>query len=968
MAAAHRNETNYNAHLDGLLAARLPGWRVATAQTRGLLSDSSKEPDIFMVSRTGIPIVVECKYDSSRSLIDAAERQAKKHLGRKTAKDATILEHALVVLYPSELGTSSKDTATALESATLRYALWAGSQSVPIRFPKIGWIEGGIGDMADFIELGTVSEHRINDALRDFIDGVNAGAGQLKITKTTEAQIGSVLHQEEGEQTTRMAVSIILNALVFQYSVAIHHPVPSPSELDGVGIFDQLHIQRVWKDILENINYWPIFDTSRRLLSCVPASVADAVLVAMLPIAHKMASFHPEQSQELAGQVFGHMISDRKFLASYYTLPESAALLSELTVARLEIDWSDLQQVTNLRIADFACGTGALLSAIQRSIASRVRRHGNDDKKIHRNMLEYMLTGTDILPAGVHITASTLSSMHPDVDYTSTLTYVMPYGRQSDGSVSIGSLDLLLNTSTPSLFGDGSEQILSQTEGEEAPSYAGYVDALDEWFDIVIMNPPFARAGSRPSTIGVSNIPFAGFKTSLEDQKEMAKLALKNRNKLPKPRAGNGNAGMGSHFIDLAHAKLKPGGTAAFILPGSFSQGRAWESARDLISQNYSQITVVQISAVGQEDRAFSDDTGMAEVLVVATKKKSRIKENWLQISLTRRPVSPLEGVCMSKAILNAERSEGGDIEIGDEDAGSSIMSPIGVGGGILSEELAEECSQLFAENIGRIFVPQLEDTVDLGLCRLGELGEGGIDPQDLTGTQIIGSNPRGPFDKKPIGRSRTNYPMLWGHNHEVERQLIVLPDTRGVVRAGMKEKAGRLRQTASHLHFNRDFQVNSQSLTACLTEEPSIGGNAWPSFKLHAENETEENMKWVHPVLLWANTTLGLASFWFAGTRQQLGRSRLRPQALGSLVVLDPRLLDHGQLEYAEAIFSSFKTSEFLPANEAYRDKTRLELDKEVMTQLLKIDSKILEWLDVFRDLWCREASVHGGKSTRLQ
>ena len=135
MAAAHRNEANYNAHLDGLLAARLPGWRVVTAQTRGLLSDSSKEPDIFMVSRTGIPIVVECKYDSSRSLIDAAERQAEKHLGRKTAKDAAILEHALVVLYPSEIGTSSKDTATALESATLRYALWAGSQSVPIRFP-----------------------------------------------------------------------------------------------------------------------------------------------------------------------------------------------------------------------------------------------------------------------------------------------------------------------------------------------------------------------------------------------------------------------------------------------------------------------------------------------------------------------------------------------------------------------------------------------------------------------------------------------------------------------------------------------------------------------------------------------------------------------------------------------------------------------------------------------------------------
>ena len=91
---------------------------------------------------------------------------------------------------------------------------------------------------------------------------------------------------------------------------------------------------------------------------------------------------------ELTGRMFQTLIADRKFLATFYTLPESACLLAELAVERLGVNWSDRAAVEGLKIADFACGTGALLSAAQRAVYRRYRRAGGDDKDLHQALME----------------------------------------------------------------------------------------------------------------------------------------------------------------------------------------------------------------------------------------------------------------------------------------------------------------------------------------------------------------------------------------------------------------------------------------------------------------------------------------------------------------------------------------------------------------------------------------------------
>ena len=75
------------------------------------------------------------------------------------------------------------------------------------------------------------------------------------------------------------------------------------------------------------------------------------------------------------------------------------------------MDWSDAEAIGKLRIADFACGTGALLSAVYEQIAAKHERAGGDPAALHRAMMEDVLYGCDVMPSAIHITGSTLSGV-----------------------------------------------------------------------------------------------------------------------------------------------------------------------------------------------------------------------------------------------------------------------------------------------------------------------------------------------------------------------------------------------------------------------------------------------------------------------------------------------------------------------------------------------------------------------------
>ena len=464
------------------------------------------------------------------------------------------------------------------------------------------------------------------------------------------------------------------------------------------------------------MNYWPIFDIARRVLLPIPDPAAGPFCELLASTAQDLAGAGAVEMQDLAGQMFGRLIVDRKFLGTYYTLPESATFLAELAVSRLDgrVDWSDGDAVTGLRIADLACGTGALLSAAYRRIATRVRRAGGDDEALHTAMMEDALIGADVMPAAAHLATTMLSAAHPAVPFANCGIHVVPYGASADGkAVKLGSLDLLEGGDTMSLFGREAIRLAGHAGQISRGESVLHVD--HGTLDMCIMNPPFPRSTNHEMT----DMPvpsFAGFNTPEAEQKLMAKRLKTIYSTLAGPQARDGNAGPASHFLDLAHRKLKPGGILALVVPATITAGAGWAEGRDLIDCHYNDVLVATLSELtqGSTSRAFSADTNMADVLVVATKNPTTRAQSGAQsasdatrpsgagratyVALRERPSELIESIEIAGSCIAAARQvEVGTPEylsFGDKEVGWLGDMPFGKKAtghpaGVVSAELA---------------------------------------------------------------------------------------------------------------------------------------------------------------------------------------------------------------------------------------------------------------------------------------
>ena len=117
-------------------------------------------------------------------------------------------------------------------------------------------------------------------------------------------------------------------------------------------------------------------------------------------------------------------------------------------------------------------------------------------------------------------------------------------------------------------------------------------------------------------------------------------------------------------------------------------------------------------------------------------------------------------------------------------------------------------------------------------MTKLGDIGSPGPVDRDISGTDKLTGTHRGPFEIVTLMAGKTpSYPVLWAHDAGSgrESQIDVAPDADGWVRAEMAERALEVWATATRLHINRDFRLNSQALAACVTAEECIGGRAWP-------------------------------------------------------------------------------------------------------------------------------------------
>ncbi len=983
-------EHTINDAIAELLRGTRWAWReknvIRSESTQVLASSASRQPDILVAEPHTAPVCIETEVLPAIAVESEALARLREDL---SGSSRTILSSIAVRLPQRFRGAQGRALTKAIQSADdLEFALFTvKSDEEHTRLPQSGWLTGNIDGLSLLVQAATIPPFLIDEAANLLEIGVNQAAGLLEEYTATYPgsiqRIADELQQQDSIQTRRMATAILANAFMFHENLA-----GGPGALSKVRRLDELRnpltgfskreVLDEWEKILA-VNYWPIFDIARRILAIIPTLGSPELVGQLARTAQALVARNLMRSHDLTGTVFQRLIADRKFLAAYYTTPASAALLVGLAVNSDTLlsngDWSDAKQVKALRVADFACGTGTLLSTTYQRISQIHELHGGNTASIHPFMMERALVGCDILPAATHLTASMLSGANPQVTYDGSAIFTQPYGLQEDGKIALGSIDLLKDMALL----EGSQITAKALESRGEADKKTWRFVSDSSFDLVIMNPPFTRATNHEGRhADVPNPMFAAFGSSDEEQGAMAEAARR----LTKGVAAHGNAGEASIFLALANSKIRIDGMLALVMPLSLLTGASWEKSRALLANNYDELVLTSIAGGAEKVLSFSADTDMGECLVVG-KRSGRKQTRATFVILEEKPDYPLHGMTVARQIRHLiDKSElrrledgpvgGSDIQFGGKKVGQAIDAPLPSSGSwklarIVDLELAQTAYQLANRN--RVWLPaQHSSTIaTVQLKSINLVGRIGPIGRDINGKNPNGSI-RGPFEVRRLqSNTYPTFPILWAHKADRERTMMFDADCEGVQRRGsstqeqavIQHKAETVVLTASHCHSNVDFRFNSQSTAMQFTARKTIGGRAWISIQLADANQEKS-------LVLWSNTTLGLLMYWWHSSKQQPGRGSIPSSALRSFPILDVTALSDTQLARAAQIFDETCQLPLKPLHELDIDKNRKLLDRRFYGEVLGLPDAILADggpLDILRQKLSREPSIRGSK-----
>ncbi len=940
------------------------------------LRGSRREPDVLITEPKRHPVAIENKIERETSPNLDGEKQLKTHYIGKMLKDTgDIICTGISVRFPYRFRQiKQRDIYDEMKKADdIAYALLDMEKASrtndslpkinePRRFPKEGWLTGAVADIANAIHIGTIPIERIEEASEILEHGIErAGALVDKaIAERTEIgkRIEALLYQEAGPQTTRMAMLIIGNAFIFQSALAGKQGleiVPSLSTLHGQnGLLDSDRVLEGWYTI-QAVNYHAIYDVAVNLVTAIALDdrLIGTVLSQLRSTALKLEQMGLAREHKLAGIVFQRLITDRRFIKAHYTRPEAATLLSALILPKLQ------RNAKQIKFADFACGTGSLLNGIYQRLGAFHEQAGGKGKEIHQYIVENNLVGCDILPNAVHLTASIIASTYPDIKIRDTRMHTMPYGiQQGDGKYAIGALDLLHQPeNTFSIPLTSSHRVGGHCDIK--------TEARQEFkhgeFDIVIQNPPYTKG----NTDGNTGVPKTTFGDKACDIEREMKKALKAQ----KGNVGDGNAGIASHFVELADKMLKRNGTLGVVLPINALTGTSWRKVRNLWAEKYQNLIAVTIAAAEIQNSTFSADTGIAECLVIATKGVSTSTGRGVFVCLHRRPAGGLDVLEIANQIhrirdirrLENGVTGGNPIKVGDETIGYAIDAPLPdaeAGWNVCRVKDIGIVQTAYQLAHGQLRLPRQTEAVPIPICRLCDIAETSPGPLD-----IYGDSGRGAFDIETGCPENTDYPCLWHVDAKTQVTMTVSPDAHALPRPNKEDKRNDIMKVNSRVHYNQSMRFNANALAVMFTEQKTIGINTLPNV---AFDDDIYEYAWA----LWGNSTLGLLCHWMQCGKQQQGRGILGKRTLRSLPTLDVTRLGRAELETAARIFKALKHHRMRPFNEMVSDTVRQALDSRLLSDVLGFTAsaypEVHKGLALLRKKLCAEPSIDGGKKSR--
>jgi hypothetical protein len=918
---------------------------VADAET--IHAHGKYRPDVLFFMR-GLRVVIEGKFDDHTSAEEVVLEDARKRVRSGVAHIAA------AAIYPLPLrSTPTTKIIDELEKSVLRYRIVAETYESEV------WFEGTPAELMDALRRAqeTLTKDDIVEktakALAVQLEAVSrlwtgeSGAGDRlsKILQIIPPKGESAQKAEERRETaTKVSALVLANAFIFQEQLAF-----SDTRVDTLRKMEKSEdlvgaTAKHWHWIWENINYVPIFQLGERVLDELPSSATTTRAVkSLLAEAQSICRQQAALRHDLMGRIYHWVLHEAKYLGTYYTSVSAATLLLKVALA---LDWkqdfSEPRSLAEFKVADFACGTGTLLMAATQALTDRYVRDRaaaslslseKDISVLHQTLMQNIMHGYDVLPMAVHLTASTLALLAPEVAFRNMNLFVMPMGIDH-GRARLGSLDFLDGAMVQTQFALDDTQLDSVRTGAARSMYA---NAKVPQLDLCVMNPPFvsSRYGNRL------------FGSLPEERSHLQKALSKHASAL----GVKATAGLGALFVPLAQKHVKPGGRIAFVLPIALATGEAWSAIRQRISYDY-HLEVV-ITSHDSERPNFSENTDLSEILFIARRLERNEKAGaTAYVNLWRNPRSIHEALDSATRVTAAIDSIKGKVEqvrtikAGDVVLGevTSLTHPTGTDnwtGAIFAQSHLMRAYWALDKR-HELHLPGEDHGRAIALCPLAELGTLGYDVRDITDA----------FEVDKTAATWSPHAAFWNHDAEKVQTISQKPNATLIARSTalpgrhLKDSNAVWAKAGKILLVSR-LRTNTHRVLA--TGHPKrVLGNTWWGFDDSKLSDTQRKA-----LLLWFNGTLGILSYYGRRAITEGAWVQMKKPAWSAMPVLDVRALSTSVLKTLAVAYDELAKETLAPIAQLNQDTTRQSIDRALSKGLNLPD------LEPLRELLAREPGL---------
>ncbi len=940
--------------MNGYIAAAMekqapPDWRVE-AEQHGLARRGSTSPDIVVYMPYGLRTIVETEYRNP------AITDAKARLGYEFGNYNLPMKSVIAVGIPERLGnmrhTERDKELVSNEPQFYMQVVTGKSKDDPhIKITPDKPVLASLRDIVQYAWLSAIPEPYAANVVSEVV-------GKLKAAKTALSQRLVTINEEVQSALVRLygnhdsangmesvagnVTGTLASMIQLHMNLKEWGNVPEARSIGDPELWQRIEpndgipsrIAAEWRKI-EKVNWVPLSTIAAEMLE--HSELGPRLGRTLRTVYETMSEYIRagiSATTNVSAEIWQALIPDRDERAAYYTKPITAEILANMTTARLAV-------LKEAKYNEICAGTGTLARATEENIRFRYYAETEEKASIHAERMQRCIQLTDINPQSISVAVASLTSLEPQTRFDSTAMFAI--------TANGGSLNFLKREGVSNM-----QNLLIGRNGAQGEM----LTIIPRVVGICCNNDPYFRPrGGAKSPISSKD---------MQSYKRRADRLVKD--------VAHGQAGLATFMHVIEHQMLGHGCPHGKVLPLTAAHAETYTGFRRNIENEY--CDVIAISTASGDGASMSADTGIQEMLLVATKHLGpQNSPQQLQngdravtcVNLNTTFETRLEAKMFADGIRRevALGKPNGQITTGSVIGTYYRMTNLGEGKPWSALGTSGDYTVLTdAVTKGTAWNPATGQTTAIALPMTTLSGVSGKGPtHHLLGCLPASRDPRGAFTMYPKTETQShNNPSLWELQAGQQTKISCEPTHYGEPR-GDAEEAERMLETAGHFHLSRNLRMSAQKIAVAYTETKCMGGRSWTT--INAEESVTK------AVALFLNSTYGLLIRIGYGQSTDLGRSPIQVRAIDNHPIPDfASESDAGKKarKIAAENFERIRNLSLERISLCVIDPNRQEIDRVVTLMLgLPVGRETQDMLALWRRLMCLQPAVNANNKETL-